>query len=183
MKVAEHAKAQSRRSKDALEAHAEMAATLIRMAKAVKSPQTPVMDGRMARLRPMHYVLNPDHTVSPVNTDTNEALIAWARRNEEQDRRVALDEFEDGSRVSTVFLGLDHAFGGGPPLVFESMSFTAATKTHNVFGSGEREYHGSIDQRRYSTWDEAMRGHEEMVKQHRMTLDRLRFTTEGKKND
>jgi len=50
--------------------------------------------------------------------------------------------------VSTVFLGLDHSFGEGPPLLFETM----------VFG-------GLLDQEmnRYFTWDEAEKGHREMV--------------------
>lgn len=48
--------------------------------------------------------------------------------------------------VSTVFLGRDHQYGDGPPLVFESM----------VFGGSD-----DIDQEcwRYSTWTEADQGH------------------------
>ena len=50
-------------------------------------------------------------------------------------------------KVSTIFLGLDHSFGGPRPLLFETM----------VFG-------GPLDQecKRYSTWDEAVKGHELM---------------------
>lgn len=61
---------------------------------------------------------------------------------------MARDEFEGGAYVSTVFLGLDHRFGQGEPLVFETM----------VFG-------GPLDQEqeRYSTWDEAEAGHKAMV--------------------
>lgn len=36
------------------------------------------------------------------------------------------DETIKGVRVSTVFLGLDHGWGGGPPLVFETMVFGGA---------------------------------------------------------
>lgn len=62
-------------------------------------------------------------------------------------RRVAEDEV--GSiRVSTVFLGIDHQFGDGPPLLFETM----------VFG-GELE----DECERYSTWQAAERGHAAMV--------------------
>lgn len=50
--------------------------------------------------------------------------------------------------VSTVFLGLDHQFGEGPPLLFETM----------VFGGPLDE-----EQRRYTTWAEAEAGHAEMV--------------------
>ncbi len=51
--------------------------------------------------------------------------------------------------ISTVFLGLDHRFGEGPPLLFETM----------VFGG---KHHQEID--RYSTWDEAEKGHAKFVK-------------------
>lgn len=64
-------------------------------------------------------------------------------------RRIAATSV-GGSWVSTVFLGLDHNFGEGPPLLFETMVFE-----------------GPLDQRmqRYSTWEEAERGHYEMVLQ------------------
>ena len=51
-------------------------------------------------------------------------------------------------RVSTVFLGLDHQHFDGPPLLFETMVFV-----------GE---HGD-EMERYSTWDEAVAGHDAMV--------------------
>jgi hypothetical protein len=51
-------------------------------------------------------------------------------------------------RVSTVFLGLDHNHFGGEPLLFESL----------IFG-------GPLDgeMRRYPTWEQAERGHAEML--------------------
>ena len=54
--------------------------------------------------------------------------------------------------VSTVWLGLDHSFGDGPPLIFETM----------VFG-------GNLDQEqeRYSTESEALVGHAAMCEQVR----------------
>lgn len=51
----------------------------------------------------------------------------------------------DGARVSTVWLGIDHAWGDGPPIIFETM----------VFGG---ELDGEIW--RYSTEDQAARGHQ-----------------------
>lgn len=53
-------------------------------------------------------------------------------------------------RVSTIFLGLDHSFGVGPPLVFETM----------VFGKGRANQY----QERYSTYDKAIAGHARVVK-------------------
>jgi len=58
-------------------------------------------------------------------------------------RRVALDTRDDIT-VSTVLLGLDHFWGEGPPLIFETM----------IFG-GDHDN----DQWRYSTREEAEEGH------------------------
>jgi hypothetical protein len=53
-------------------------------------------------------------------------LLAWGRWMENQEqRRVAYDEIR-GCRVSTVFLGLNHNWGEGPPLLFETMIFGGA---------------------------------------------------------
>lgn len=65
---------------------------------------------------------------------------------EKTERHVANDTKND-VQVSTVFLGIDHSFGQGPPLVFETM----------VFGG---EHDGDME--RYSTWEEAERGHKKM---------------------
>lgn len=87
------------------------------------------------------YVLD-GHTAVECNN-----LLDWARWFETAERRVAEDNIA-GVRVSTVFLGLDHAFGGDTPLLFETM----------VFG-GARDQ----DQLRYSTWEQAEAGHKAMV--------------------
>jgi hypothetical protein len=48
-------------------------------------------------------------------------LITWAKWFEGSDRHVAKDRFGEWT-VSTIFLGMDHRFGGdGPPLLFETM--------------------------------------------------------------
>jgi hypothetical protein len=67
----------------------------------------------------------------------------WARWFQRCERHVALSEFL-GVRVSTVFLGLNHQWGDGPPLIFETM----------IFGGPHDQY-----QERCSTWDEAERMH------------------------
>jgi hypothetical protein len=72
----------------------------------------------------------------------------WRESFTTRDRRVAVTDI-DGTRVSTVFLGLDHPFSGGPPMLFETL----------VFGG---EHDGWQD--RYSTWDAAMIGHTRAVK-------------------
>ena len=58
-------------------------------------------------------------------------------------------------RVSTVWLGLDHSFYGGPPLIFETM----------IFAEDGGEYPGSdLYQERYSTIHDAQRGHMRAVR-------------------
>jgi hypothetical protein len=51
-------------------------------------------------------------------------LLTWAAWYEEAQkngaRRVALDVIGN-TEISTVFLSLDHAFGGGPPILWETM--------------------------------------------------------------
>jgi hypothetical protein len=82
-------------------------------------------------------------------TDT----LLWAEWFKVTDRHVAETDVPtlDGLvRVSTVFLGVDHAFAGGPPILFESMCF-------NDGGAFENECE------RYERWEEAERGHADMV--------------------
>lgn len=74
-------------------------------------------------------------------------LLKWGAWFEGADRHVQNDNLTiDGKiiHVSTVFLGLDHNFTGGKPILFEIMIFGGA---HNDF------------QERYSTWEEAEEGH------------------------
>lgn len=98
-------------------------------------------------------------------------LMTWARWMEENGagpvRIVARTLFPElKAMVSTVFLGIDYAFQGGPPLIFESMLFV--------------ENLGGEDQRRYSTREEAEAGHKEMVEafiaKQRLHGIRLRLT-------
>ena len=73
----------------------------------------------------------------PVSTVTEWAI--WF----EKAGRVASDYVGD-VHISTVFLGIDHSFGSGPPLLFETM----------IFGGDHDGY-----QERFRTWDEAAAGH------------------------
>ena len=74
-------------------------------------------------------------------------LMEWAEWFEAADRHVDRTMVGD-IKVSTVFLGLDHSFGGGEPQLFETM----------IFG-------GKLDGEmwRYSTWEQAEKGHQEAV--------------------
>ncbi len=76
------------------------------------------------------------------------STLEWFKAFEDPTvKRVASDDVGD-AWISTVWIGLDHAFGDGPPLIFESM----------VFGG---ELDGECD--RYSTEAEAFAGHVAMV--------------------
>ena|SRR5882672_8300506 len=77
-----------------------------------------------------------------------EDLIEWAVWLQTAERRVAFDEITPDVKVSTVFLGLDHRIGQGPPLLFETM----------IFGGEHNDF-----EERYSTWEEAEAGHKRAV--------------------
>jgi hypothetical protein len=76
-------------------------------------------------------------------------LLEWGTwlETHRKERIVAKTMIGD-AEVSTVFLGLDHRFGEGPPLIFESLIFGGV---HD----GEMEH--------YSTWEEAEAGHAKLV--------------------
>ena len=67
-------------------------------------------------------------------------------------RQIMRTEFPDGTEVSTVWLGLDHAYGFGKgvePLIFETMIFSDGNLNHEC--------------NRYATELRAIEGHRQMV--------------------
>ncbi len=76
------------------------------------------------------------------------SIMKWGKWFKDVDRTVAKNTIHD-IQVSTVFLGMDHAFDGGTPLLFETM----------IFGG---EYDN--DCWRYHTWDEALHGHNKVCR-------------------
>jgi hypothetical protein len=88
---------------------------------------------------------NQPHAVSYLE------MSLWMGRNAAR-CRVVLDELPGGAEVSTVFLGQDHGSSlrdaGAPPILFETrvMSGPLLGMTH-----------------RYTSWEEALAGHQEMV--------------------
>ena len=94
-------------------------------------------------------ILDKDHKVILVDN-----LITWANwQGEENNRRVGFDALPNGYLVSTVFLGLDHGWGEGKPLWFETMVFNQEDPREDVFCE------------RYETWDEAVEGHRQIVEE------------------
>jgi len=74
-------------------------------------------------------------------------ITAWGRWMKTAERHVANDELP-GVRISTVFLGLDHQWGAGPPILYETM----------IFGGAHDGY-----QARYHTREDAVAGHAEAL--------------------
>jgi len=81
------------------------------------------------------------------NSITREAWVAAMK-----DNRVALDQVGP-YQVSTVWLGIDHGFGHGAPLIFETM----------VFGGGGRTDLTERFSNRYTTEAAAIQGHANIV--------------------
>lgn len=86
-----------------------------------------------------HYILAKDGKTPIMEPD----LMTWARWYENAKRHVGNDKIND-VEVSTVFLGLDHAYTGGHLVLWETM----------VFG-GEFDQ----DQERYTSYEDAVAGH------------------------
>ena len=96
-----------------------------------------------------HYILKGKKVISV-------SLEVWGEWFKNYKDRIVKQEYlEDGTLISTVFLGLDHAFGSGGNklIVFETMVFKNRNKLNT------EEY-----MERYSTWDEAIKGHNRIRK-------------------
>ena len=91
----------------------------------------------------MNYILN-----AAGNPVAEPDTLKWAMWFSTADRHVARTEISSDILVSTVFLGVDHSFGSGPPILFETM----------IFG-GEL----SLEQERYASRAEAVEGHARLV--------------------
>ena len=83
--------------------------------------------------------------------------MVWAEWFERNNRVLAKDQTKFFA-ISTIFLGLDHNWIDGPPLLFETMIFEREAKIRE-FLDRLMPVHETVDQIRYSTWDDAMTGH------------------------
>lgn len=63
-----------------------------------------------------------DHYILEGKTTKQVDLMTWAKWFNKSDRKVAMETIGN-SDVSTVFLGLDHAFGDESPKLFETLVF------------------------------------------------------------
>ncbi len=93
------------------------------------------------------YFLNPDHTVRECT------LEEWSSQHEDMrlNHTITLCFTElNNKAISTVWIGIDLNFLGNKPLLFETMVFQGGTG-------------GDIYTDRYSTWDEALVGHQKAI--------------------
>ena len=87
------------------------------------------------------------------------SLRQWARWFERSGAQRRLRYTTVGKyEISTAFLALDHSFGEGPPLLWETMVFVA----DGAEGRFEHDVGGLT--RRYSSKEAAWAGHDETVK-------------------
>jgi hypothetical protein len=118
-------------------------------------------EGRRCSMREWVYLYSPRETEG---TTRRQWRKGWRRR-----RQVG-QSFVGAYRISTVFLGLDHSFFEGPPLIFETMVFQrklswmepldlSAIDGKGVFPG--RWYHKPLDDicERYPSREAALRGH------------------------
>ena len=80
-----------------------------------------------------HYTLNAAGEPIP---EPN--LLVWAKWFGHSERKVAFDTIDD-VQISTVFLGSDHNFGFGPPILWETMVFGGKLDQEQDRCSGSRE--------------------------------------------
>lgn len=100
----------------------------------------------------MNYILLPDRTIR-----AEPDLMTWAKWHEDSENRHLAKDRNDQYLVSTVFLGIDHNYGEGEPILFETMVFEVK--------KGDIDYSG-IEEERYTSYDDAMKGHEDMCKRY-----------------
>lgn len=89
-----------------------------------------------------YYYLNEDHTTRPCTQEEYGEQYVLMTKNKL--KHVACDTLNDCT-ISTVWLGINHAYDGEKPHIFETMIFS---------GVDTKNY-----QERYSTWEDAKEGH------------------------
>lgn len=90
------------------------------------------------------YILDNDR--NPVKTSIDK-YIEWEKGNPDA-RKLRRDEVGE-SRISTVFLGLDHSWGDEPPVLWETL----------VMGGDNSDY-----MERYTSEADAIAGHNSILK-------------------
>lgn len=101
------------------------------------------------------YILDDEFNPVPIAWDDPRNLIG-DKENWELTKRMALTKFTSGTRISTVFLGIDHNHEeDGDPILFETTAFDDDGTDADMMV-------------RYATFDKAIQGHKAMVEKVRM---------------
>lgn len=88
-----------------------------------------------------------DENNKPVVADSVIEAVEWLEENPE--RKALNQDYIDDVFISTVFLGLDHAWiPGGNPVLWETM----------IFGGEHDQY-----QERYTSYEDAVEGHQKAL--------------------
>ena len=105
--------------------------------------------------RPLHY----DRSGRPIG------LATWARLMDDEGYRVVEQTHIGRFWISTVWLGTDHNFGLGPPMIFETMVFDATVSDRGRSGprSERTVVPAELEMRRYSTIEQARAGHADFI--------------------
>lgn len=117
----------------------------------------------MGRLDDRYFILDDQHNIVAVDvTEWSQWLGASQAKRIVAKTKIKYTDLvvsatakltgEEEVEVSTVFLGLNHSWGDGPPQLFETMVFDG--KMHR-------------EQDHYATWQEAEEGHLKMVERVR----------------
>jgi hypothetical protein len=93
---------------------------------------------------PGWYILNENHDPVP-----EPDVLKAAEWFDNFANRVVMQHEIGESFVSTVFIGLDHSFGSGPPILFETLIQGGPLDDH---------------MERYATWGEAVAGHTALLR-------------------
>lgn len=106
----------------------------------------------------LKYILDKDKKIIPIKTINENGkiiekeLLRWEKWFENIDNRIVKQDNIGKYFISTVFLGLDfNVFGEGEPLLFETM-------VKNKENEKWTDY-----QKRYSTYNEALKCHNELL--------------------
>jgi len=95
-------------------------------------------------MKGLYYILDENNNVIPCDD-----VLVWGEWFSNFNRRqVANTKVIEGVKVSTVFIGINHSWRYGQLHIFESM----------IFGGISDGY-----TERYSTWEEAEKGHHQIV--------------------
>ena len=111
------------------------------------------------------YILDKNGIAVPCD-----ALVEWAKWMGTERAQYHLTDEIAGIRVSTIFLGLDHSFAGGEPILWETMVFNDDEATaRRVMG---QKFIGAPDlgQWRFTFRGDAVAFHRKKVKEYEELL-------------